>query len=45
MLGCMRGRKRGTTRRAKRSAPAENYLVKRHFAATEMDRVWVAEIT
>ena len=44
MLGCMRGRKRGTTRRAKRSAPAEN-LVKRNFAATEMDRVWVAEIT
>ena len=42
--GCMRGQRRGTTRRGKRSAPAED-LVKRNFAATRMDRVWVADIT
>ncbi len=41
--GCMRGRRRGTTRRGKR-APVED-LVKRNFAATEADRVWVADIT
>jgi len=40
----MRGRRKGTTRRAKRVAPAED-LVKRNFAATQMDRVWVADIT
>ena len=41
--GCMRGRRGGTTRRGKR-APVED-LVKRNFAATEADRVWVADIT
>ncbi len=41
--GCMRGRRRGTTRRGKR-APVED-LVKRNFAATEADRLWVADIT
>ena len=41
--GCMRGKRRGTTRRGKR-APVED-LVKRNFAATEADRVWVADIT
>jgi putative transposase len=43
LRGCMRGRRRGTTRRGKR-APAED-LVKRDFAATKVDRVWVADIT
>ncbi len=42
--GCMRGPRRGTTRRGKRSAPAED-LVKRNFRATETDKVWVADIT
>jgi len=42
--GCMRGRRRGTTRRSKRAVPAED-LVKRNFVATEIDRVWVADIT
>jgi putative transposase len=41
--GCMRGRRRGTTRRGKRSTAED--LVKRNFAATEADRVWVADIT
>jgi putative transposase len=43
LRGCMRGRRKGTTRRGKR-APAED-LVKRNFAATEVDRIWVADIT
>jgi putative transposase len=44
LQGCMRGRRRGTTHRGKRSAAAED-LVKRNFAATTIDRVWVADIT
>jgi putative transposase len=43
LQGCMRGRRRGTTRRGKRSA-AEN-LLKRNFRATKPDRVWAADIT
>jgi putative transposase len=44
LRGCVRGKRRGTTRRGKRSAAAED-LVKRRFAATEIDKVWVADIT
>ena len=44
LRGCMRGRRRGTTRQSKRAASAED-LVKRKFAATKVDRVWVADIT
>jgi putative transposase len=44
LQGCLRGRRRGTTRRSKSAAPADD-LVKRDFAATQMDRVWVADIT
>jgi len=44
LRGCMRGRRRGTTRRSKRVTPAED-LVKRDFAATRTDRIWVADIT
>jgi putative transposase len=44
LQGCMRGRRRGTTRRRKGKAPAED-LVKRNFAATNTDKVWVADIT
>jgi putative transposase len=43
LQGCMRARRKGTTRRSKR-APAED-LVKRDFQATQMDRIWVADIT
>jgi putative transposase len=43
LRGCMRGRRKGTTRRGKR-ASAED-LLKRNFAATKIDRVWVADIT
>ncbi len=42
--GCMRGRRKHTTRRSKRATPAED-LVNRNFAATNTDRVWVADIT
>ena len=41
---CMRGRRRGTTRRGKSLAAAED-LLKRNFQATQMDRIWVADIT
>ena len=41
---CMRGRRRRTTRRNHRATPAED-LVKRSFAASQRDRLWVADIT
>jgi putative transposase len=44
LQGCMRGGRKRTTRRSKGAPPAEE-LVKRNFAATEMDRAWVADIT
>lgn len=44
LRGCMRGRRKETTRRSKKAAPAED-LLKRDFAATRADRVWVADIT
>ena len=44
LRGCMRGKRRGTTRRGTRAAPAED-LVKRDFVATRTDRIWVADIT
>jgi putative transposase len=43
LRGCVRGKRRGTTRRGK-GAPAED-LVKRDFRATQKDRIWVADIT
>ncbi len=43
LRGCMRGRRRATTRRGKRSAAED--LLKRDFVATEVDKVWVADIT
>ena len=43
LRGCMRGERRGTTRRSRR-APAGD-LVKWDFSATGVDRVWAADIT
>jgi putative transposase len=43
LQGCMRGSRRGTTRRGKRSAAKD--LLKRKFAAAEVDKVWLADIT
>ncbi|MBA3790938.1 MAG: IS3 family transposase [Rubrobacter sp.] len=43
LRGCMRGQRRGTTRRGK-GAAAED-LVKRDFTAPRMDMIWVADIT
>jgi putative transposase len=42
--GCMRGRKKRTTRRDPRATPAPD-LVERNFAATAPDRLWTADIT
>jgi transposase InsO family protein len=44
LQGCMRARRKGSTCGAKRVAPGED-LVKRNFAATQANRVWVADIT
>jgi putative transposase len=43
LRGCMRGRKRRTTRQGKRDSAED--LLKRDFRATRIDRVWVADIT
>ena len=42
--GCMRGGRKGTTRSSRWIKPAED-LVNRDFAATQADKVWVADIT
>lgn len=44
LWGCMRGRKKRTTRRDPRATLAPD-LVKRDFAATAPDRLWTADIT
>lgn len=44
LQGCMRGPKKRTTRRSGRAVPA-NDLLQRSFAATEVDKIWVADIT
>jgi putative transposase len=44
LRGCLRGRKRRTTRRDPRAAPARD-LVRRRFSAAEPDRLWLADIT
>jgi putative transposase len=44
LRGCVRGgHRRATTRRGNR--PAAEDLVKRDFRATQLDRVWVADVT
>jgi putative transposase len=42
--GCMRGRRRSTTRRDESAAPAPD-LVDRRFLAASLDRLWLADIT
>ncbi len=44
LRGCLRGRKKRTTRRDKHAAPAAD-LVKRNFCATAPDKLWTADIT
>ena len=44
LQGCIRGRRKRTTRRDKHATPAPE-LVKRNFAATAPNRLWTAEIT
>jgi len=44
LRGCMRGRRKGTTRRGRGASGAED-LVKRNLVATGKDRIWVADIT
>jgi len=42
--GCLRGRRRHTTRRDRDAVPAPD-LVSRRFAAAALDRLWLADIT
>jgi putative transposase len=44
LRGCMRGKKRRTTRRDPRAAPAPD-LLRGDFVATQPNRVWLADIT
>jgi putative transposase len=44
LQGCMRGTRKGTTRR-EIGAPLAEDLVKRNFATTQADKVWAADIT
>jgi putative transposase len=44
LRGCMRGRRKRTTRRSGRAVPAKD-LLQRSFAATEADEIWAADIT
>jgi putative transposase len=44
LRGCVRGKKRRTTRRDPRAAPAPDLLC-RDFVASEPNRIWLADIT
>ncbi len=44
LRGCLRGRRKRTTRRDRTAVPAPD-LVRRKFAATAPDRLWLADIT
>ncbi len=44
LRGCMRGKKRGATRRDPRAAPAQD-LLHRNFVACRPNKVWLADIT
>jgi putative transposase len=44
LRGCVRGRRKRTTRRNKHAVPAEDQ-VKRNFTAAGLDRPWTADIT
>ncbi len=44
LRGCIRGRRKRTTRRDKRAVPADD-LVRRDFATAGPDRLWTADIT
>ncbi len=44
LQGCMRGRRKRTTRRDPHATPAPD-LVKRNFCATAPDKLWTADIT
>lgn len=44
LQGCVRGRKRRTTRRDPRAAPAPD-LLRRDFVAAQPNKVWLADIT
>ena len=44
LRGCMRGKKRRTTRRDPRAAPAPD-LLRRDFMAGEPNKIWLADIT